>query len=233
VSAKDSMAYPGVYMQRTMALVQPEGFTKPFVIDVFQLSSAEKHQYDMSYYYSGSLIETNVNYQSFKEMKPFGKNAGYQHLWIKAQGNVTNENTLFTFFNEKRFYSIITTTVPGSEIFFTEIGANDPEFSLRTEPGITVRVKDADNYVFASVMEPHGSFSSITEASVASYSSFANVKTLACNSEGTVILLTDKKGTQWIFMFTNNDISPTANHKITAGAEVYKWTGRYKFEKVK
>ncbi len=230
VSAKDTTAYAGVAMQRTLVMVRPDdNYVKPVIIDVFRLTSPQKHQYDYNFYYNGSLIETNSRYKAAEKLEPFGKNQGYQHLFVRAKGAADSVNTLFTIFNEKRFYTILTATQPGEEIYLTETGATDPNFNLRHEPGITIRSKDQENHVFASVIEAHGSFNSVTEASVGSTCSFDKVEVVISNEEATVILLNAKSGKKWILMLANGEASDTAKHKIVAGSQQFEWMGNYKF----
>jgi len=229
-SGKDTTAYNGVAMQRTLAMVQPEGIEKPFLIDVYRISSKEQHQYDYSFYYLGSLIETNIKYTASPQMYPFGKKDGYEYLWVKAKGTASTDNSLFTLFNEHNFYTIITTTSNNAEVFFTEIGANDPEFSLRNEPGITIRENGSD-HVFASVIEPHGSFSATSEASKDSYGSFVKIEVLGSNDEATVVVLTNKKNEKWLLEINNGKASATDAHTVTFDGKSYSWTGNYSFKK--
>ena len=87
MSAKVGSAYNGVAMQRTMAMINDKSFTKPVIVDVFKVSSKEKHQYDLPFYYMGQITHTNVTYKANdKKMSALGKINGYQHLWNEAEG---------------------------------------------------------------------------------------------------------------------------------------------------
>ena len=46
-SAKETNAYPGTEMHRTMALLKDDEFQNPLVIDVFRVKSDKKNQYDL------------------------------------------------------------------------------------------------------------------------------------------------------------------------------------------
>ncbi|MDR2511767.1 MAG: heparinase II/III family protein, partial [Bacteroidales bacterium] len=92
MSAYDSTANQGVTMQRTMAMADN------FIIDIFRLKSDKKHIYDLPFYYSGTLIETNVGYIAHPTWEAFGTKNGYQHLFNTAEGTSKDSNLLFTFY---------------------------------------------------------------------------------------------------------------------------------------
>jgi hypothetical protein len=231
MSAFDTTAYPGITMFRTMALIANEAWEKPIVLDIYRLKSPKTHTYDMVFNYNATMIETDIKYHSHKTWAQLGTESGYQHLFNTAEGKPENDNTYFTFFKDERFYTLITTAVPHkTEIFFTQVGANDPEMSLRSEKGIILRNKDVDNFTFASIIEPHGEYNEPFEYVRGAYSKFESIQTMKSDSEADIILLKEKNGNQWIFMTANNTPNNTAKHDYTVNGQRFQWTGNFLFD---
>nr|WP_255490488.1 heparinase II/III family protein [Dysgonomonas sp. 511] len=181
-SAVETNAYPGVTMQRTVAMVQPEGFSKPLVIDVYEAISEAPHQYDLSYYYLGQLISTNLDYNAHTSQRtPLGTKNGYQYLWKEAEATTSSDgNTFITFLNSNRFYTITNVSEKDNKFFLNRIGANDPNFNLRNEPSFLIR-KNSNSAVFASIIEPHGEFNPREEYTIQPAS---NIASASCTKIG-------------------------------------------------
>ena len=45
----------------------------------------------------------------------------------------------------------------------TRLGANDPDFNLRRDPALLLR-RRAENTTFVTAIEPHGTYSPVTES---------------------------------------------------------------------
>ena len=54
-------------------------------------------------------------------------------------------------------------TDENDELLLTRIGANDPDFNLRRDPAIIVRRPEASDTLFASIIQPHGSYNVVSE----------------------------------------------------------------------
>jgi oligo-alginate lyase len=249
VSAEDNTAYNGVAMRRTLALIQLEGATKPFVLDIYKIQSKATHQYDLPVHYLGHLIATNFDYKAFTdERHTVGKKAGYQHLWLEAQGTAINRNpkseirnqntegvAKVTFLTGNRYYSVsIASNMADSatEILFTRLGANDPNFNLRNEAGLIIR-KKAQNMVFASVIEPHGNYDGKNENSTISESQIERLVVLQDDEKATVVALKFKKGKENILYIANDSADKTAAHSVTINGQIINWTGAYFFNDIK
>ena len=227
-SATDSTAYPGVYMHRTLAMVKDKSMSKPVIIDVFRVNSNNSHQYDLPYYYKGQVINTSFKYKAFShELKPLGKKNGYQYLWKVGEGS-SDTSAVLTWLNGDRYYSISTASEKPVKIYLTMIGANDPKFNLRNDPGIMYRVKGKSN-VFASVIEPHGEFNPTAEYSVKSFSQIKSVKILASNNEGTIVRVVRADGENWVLMIANKSNAAKAHHSILVKGKSYSWNGPVSF----
>ena len=85
ISANENNAYPGTTFQRTLALIEEDGFEKPFLLDIIQLDSKTPNQYDLPFYYFGQIISANFKYETPKSLEPLGKANGYQHLWKEGK----------------------------------------------------------------------------------------------------------------------------------------------------
>lgn len=224
MSAKDYNAYSGVNMHRTMVMVNDEEFLRPVIIDVFKLDSDEKHQYDLPFYYMGHFISTNFDYKPYSdERRPLGKRNGYQHLWKTAEG-ISEETASFTWLNGDRYYSIVSNTDKNTQVIFTQIGANDPNFNLRNEEAILFRTK-AKNHVFASILEPHGEFNPTLEYSFNSYPAFEKINVSIVNNSYTVVEMKGKKNLNWILIIVNDDASSRSAHQLDYNGIAYQWKG--------
>lgn len=221
-SAKENNAYPGVAMQRTMVMLKDDNFTKPIILDVFKVDSENEHTYDLPFYYMGHLISTNVKYDAFtNSRKVLGKSNGYQHLWIEAKGQ-SNKIAQITWLNNNRFYSI--TNNGNSEVYYTRVGANDPEFNLRNDPGYMLRVK-SKSHVFASVIEPHGEFNPTMEYTLNPFSTIKNIEVVYNDENFTAINYTANEDLNWTLVICNSDPSETAKHNININNKNFEWSG--------
>ena len=96
--------------------------------------------------------------------------------------------TQFTFLNNRTYYTISSLVEDSASLFFTRIGANDPNFNLRRETAYVIR-KKGEKQIFLNVIEIHGSYDPIVEYSANTYPSVENVKLLE-NEDYTVAEIT-------------------------------------------
>ncbi len=229
-SAVDEHAYDGVKMHRTFVMIKDTASSKPIVIDVLDVKADKEHQYDLPYYYLGHLMSTNFKYSPFTtELKPMGTKNGYQHLWKEAEAKGVGSSSI-TWLNGDRYYSITTAADSTIQLFLTRVGANDPDFNLRNDPGFMLRTK-AKNQVFASVIEPHGEFNPTVEYSVKSYSQIKSVNVLASDDEGTVVQVEKINNEKWILMIANNSADENQMHSINVSNKTYSWRGAVKVQR--
>jgi hypothetical protein len=177
VSAIDTNAYPGIEMKRTVVMVKSKEIDKLLVVDIFEVNADKtEHQYDLSCYYLGQLMATNLKYTAYStQRQPLGTRNGYQYLWKEAEGTTTEPNMTMTFLNGNRFYSLTMPSLPATRYYLNKIGANDPNFNLRNEPSLMVR-KTGESAVFITVIEPHGEFNPREEYTRQSESNIKDVK---------------------------------------------------------
>jgi hypothetical protein len=229
-SAKVSNTYPGTDMQRTVAIIKDEDFEKPYVLDIMKVVSNKANQYDFPYYFLGQVLNTNFEYTVPKTLKPLGTKNGYQHLYIEGTGKSNKDNTKFSWLNKGKFYSLTAISDDKDEIFFTRIGANDPEFNLRREAAIMLRRKNIKNTIFVSAIEAHGSYSPVSESAVNSKSSIKELKMVLDTADYTAISITTVKGTTKLFITANTNASKEAKHALKINNKNYTWVGSYDYK---
>ncbi|MEO6612245.1 MAG: heparinase II/III family protein [Chitinophagaceae bacterium] len=219
-AAREDNAYKGVHLQRTIYMAELPGDRK-IMIDIFNASSKEEHQYDLPFHYNGQLISTSVKYEPYiSKQETLGKKNGYQFLWKEAEAEVKDSLVQLTFLNDRTYYSISSLARDKTKVFFTRSGANDPDFNLRHEPALILR-KKGDNKCFITVTEIHGSFNPISEFSSGSYSSVKDIRLIQNDDYSVVeIMINDKK---LVVVQSNVNVDKSARHTVQA----ISWTGPY------
>lgn len=230
MSATANNYYPGVEQQRTMFLINDSQLEYPIVLDVFRIQSANEHVYDYPIHYFGQIITSNFKIEtSTDEMQPLGDEFGYEHIWQTGKATVNNP-IKFTWLDGQKYYSLISSVNSQFKILLGRIGANDPKFNLISNPMIILR-KEAKDFVFASVIEPHGFYSEAQEKSVNARGNIESVKVLGHNESGSVVEISGKNGLQWTVMVNNEKQSISARHKLMFNGKNYEWQGNFKLIK--
>lgn len=226
--AKDTNAYPGVEMKRTLAYVTTPFLQFPLILDVLQANSDKEHQYDLPMWYNGHFVSLNFPYtKASNELNTLGGKNGYQHLWLEAWGRNKGKNTSrFTFVKENRFYTISTATTPQTELKILRLGANDPDFNLRNEMAFLIREKGRKNHTFATSIETHGDYDVVMETSSNLASSCEEVKVLMDTTSYTVVKAIYKGGHSLVLSLSNTDCGKESKHSLTADGAEYSWIGR-------
>jgi len=221
VAAKEDNAYKGIHLQRTVYMLQLPGGRK-IVADIFNALSPTAHQYDLPFQYNGQLISTNFKYQAHtQQQETLGNNNGYQFLWKEATASIQDTLAQFTFLNKRTYYTLSSLIQGNADIFFTRIGANDPNFNLRREPAYIIR-KKGNNAAFINVVEVHGNFDPIMEYSSDTYAAVQNIQLLQNDDTITVAAITIS-GKQLLIVQCNNDFSTQAKHTF----KNISWVGPY------
>jgi len=232
VSATESNAYPGTLMQRTMAMIKDEAFEKAFVLDLFKVTSDRNNQFDLPYYYFGQILQTSFDYKTPKFLKALGKKNGYQHLYLEAVATANSDNAQFSWMNNSQFYTLTMATEHDDEILLTRIGANDTDFNLRKDPGIILRRSNTKSTLFASLIEPHGSYSTVTESARNSNSNIAQLTVLQDDEKYTAVTIKTVTGDTRLFIVSNQDAGASADHIIEINGKDYSWSGPYLYSSI-
>ncbi len=233
ISAKESNAYPGTEMHRTMAVIKNENFEKPFVLDILKVTSNKENQYDLPFYFMGQVMEENFEYETPSPLSALGQKNGYEHLFLEGKGKPVSDNIKFAWLGSGNFYTLTSVTDPSDELLFTRLGANDPEFNLRRDAALMIRRKNSKNTIFVSVIEPHGNYSPVSEFAVNSNSNIAKLETVHDDENYTGVAITDIKGNRQLFILANNDSSQSSEHQLKINDKDYKWTGPYYYINIK
>jgi hypothetical protein len=182
MSAVDTDAYPGVKMHRTMVMAEIPSLEYPLVIDLFNVTSDKNHQYDLPFYYKGQFIDTDFEVEALtKRLEQLGTDNGYQFLWLNGKGESSTGNAQFTWMNSNRFYTLTMLTDDQTELLFTTIGANDPNFNLRNESAVMLRQPNSKNHLFVNVIEPHGEFNPTAEYTI---NAVSKIQKIAASQSG-------------------------------------------------
>ena len=229
VSATESNAYPGTEMRRTMAIIKNESFEKPFVLDIFQLTSNGDNQYDLPFYFMGQVLQTNFDYESPSSLSALGDSHGYQHLLLEGKGEPAAGTGALSWMDNQRFYTLTTVTQVDDELLFARIGANDPHFNLRRDAAFIVRRKGAGNTVFATTLESHGSYSPVSELAINSKSSIAALKIIHDDGDYTAVSIEDVVGRISVFVLSNTDASVSTEHELKLQGREHQWSGPYHY----
>jgi len=226
-SAKESNAYPGTEMLRTMAIIKDKDLEKPFMLDIMKVTSDKANKYDFPYYFLGQVIQTNLDYKTPKILTTLGKKNGYQHLFVEGTAKASNENSKLSWLNKGKFYTLTTLSTTNDELLFTRIGANDPAFNLRREAALMLRRKNTKNTLFISIIEAHGSYSPVTESAKNSKSSIKDLKVVLDSDEYTAIEITNVNGKTKLFITANTNASKETKHTLRINNEEFSWKGSY------
>ncbi len=231
MSAKELNAYKEVEMQRTMAVVAIDELENPLVIDLFSVQATEGTRYDMPLYYLGEFMSSNQVFTTNNELAPMGNNDGYQHLWQEAQTDLKGDIFRFTWFNQKNFFTLHSVVQKGDEVLLTRIGANDPNFNLRRDPGLIHR-RTGGNTTFASIYETHGKYNYSSEIPINSFTSIADLKVLYESANYVAIQFQLKSGEKYQFVCSLNEKKENSKHLIETINGYMKWTGVYTLIKI-
>lgn len=227
VSASEVNAYPGTSLLRTMAMIKEEGFEKPFVLDILKVVSDEENKYDLPFYFMGQVLKVNFDYDTPSTIQALGEKNGYQHLYVEGKGRPGSGTTRLLWMDHMKFYTLTSVADAADELLFTRIGANDPDFNLRRDAAFMIRRNDIGSTVFATVIEPHGGYSPVTEIAVKSNSSIAALTIAYDGDDYTAVSLKGQEGGMKLFIVSNADATPYKSHRLKLGGRIYRWTGPY------
>lgn len=226
VSVVDDKSYPNTKLQRSIFMVQLPSYEKPLMVDLFRAVSATQHQYDLPFQYLGTVINTSFKYKPFTTSQTtLGIKNGYQFLWKEAEANAVKPLSQFTFLNNKTYYTISSLVDDSTKMYFTRLGANDPNFNLRREPAYIVR-KKGGNQTFVNVIEIHGKYDGNLESSTDANSSIQKIELLQDDADYSVAKITINNKTLLIAQ-CNKNVGNAASHSIKITDKTITWLGPY------
>jgi len=228
--AKETNAYSDVSFQRCLMLTSlKEG--EPIIIDLLTVESDNAHEYELPFHFQEHFLQSSVDLVSNDPPIIMGKKHGYQHLYQQASGTVDSEMLQFTWFNDYHTYSVSSLAEEGDELILGRIGANDPNFNLRSDALAIHRKKGKEDAIFLSVIEPHGDYSPVTETPHQPYSQIEDITLILQNDDYIIFSINDKSGEEHVFMFAKTDNNPTSKHFVNINGKKWEWTGMAAYQK--
>ena len=223
-AAQIDTAYPGVTLQRVVAMVNQDSGSQ-YVIDVMRGISDAGHTYDLPIHFRGQLIETSLPFShATDQLAPLGDSDGYQHLWKTADTPEIAADTVsdMSFLLDDQFYTLTYTSSHAQKAFLTRLGANDPDNNLRNEQALLLRAEETDA-VFFSVYERHGRYDNDEEVTVFSGGSVQDLE-IDRSGEVDVYSLVSETG-KTIRLLIADNVDAGAEHSLAYSGETLSWTG--------
>ena len=226
-SAEIDTAYEDVRIGRSVAIIEDAAFSGPVIIDLTEAHSENLHNYDLPFHYNGHLVETNFDVSAEPLTRtPLGYKNGYEYLWKVAEAQPVDGLSQVTWLLDRKFYSVSSAVPKGTEVIFTQVGANDPNFNLRNEPGFILRAKTNDGVSFLSVIEPHGDYNPTVEYTIGSHS---RVKSVSHFEGGAAeYIMIETKDGNVVGLGLGGEDNPSGTHSVDVNGETISWTGPYK-----
>jgi hypothetical protein len=159
-----------------------------------------------------------------------GKGNGYQHLKVDAKAAELSNISTFTWMNGNGFYSLSSLTNRKSKIFFTELGANDPNYNLRKQRGLLLRNSQTINNKFLNVYEIHGNYNPASEAVLNSEGSIRNLGLMEGEDEKVIVQI-ELKDEKHIQLLLDLKFANSATNEMLVNGELISWEGNYKLIK--
>ncbi len=229
MSAFADQHYDGAKMQRSVFMLNLDEFEAPLLLDLFKVEADDEHQYDYSHQYQGQIIRTNFEYNSCNELHTLGSDAGYQHLWKLASGQV-NGTSLVSWLQNNSYYTWLgTSSNDNAEIIFTRSGASDPAMNLRSEPSFILR-STGKTTLFASALETHGYFNEEFEQSVNARGQVKDIRIIGHSSTASVIEIETHHSIITFMLSNQADGSDDTQHSVEFNTHTYSWSGHFNFE---
>jgi len=229
ISAIDQTAYPSLKMHRTLALAQLDSSSEPVMIDILVVDGESPSQMDLPFYYQGQVMSANFDITKEAILRPLGKANGYQHLWLEAKCIPESEYTQFAWLDKDKFYTLTNFSPAIDQVLLARVGANDQDFNLRSDPVLIFRTKQAKNNIYISIIEPHGSYSTVSEFVSNPQSNIARLK-LEYFEEYTSIKIKTQTGNEWRLVISNKSGDTNTEHRLEINKnQSLTWKGPYYF----
>jgi hypothetical protein len=147
-------------------------------------------------------------------------------LWKRAATSVGGADIFsMTWLTANRVYTFTTLAQDGMELIIAELGADDPNFNLRKEQALILRIKDARTHTFVSVLEPHGEYNGPAEFTRQSSGSISSLQRFQ-DRGADLIQITTQAGDKH-FLGLSYDPRPSEPHAVAAGDRTFEWQGYY------
>ena len=227
VSATERSAYPGTELRRAMLLIDWSALQFPLLLDVVTASAAKQRRFDLPLYFKGQVVEVAPRFRAAPLPRQAGEGAGYQHLWQLGEASLPRgERLACTWLRSGRFYTFVARANGGMRASFVQLGANDPNFNLRPERGLMLRVDRTRRLALVGVVEAHGEYDGGREFTVESRPRVADVRRHTADGKDLINIAT-VSGDQ-LAVALSYDVDANAAHAIETDAGTYRWRGYYR-----
>ncbi|WP_339607641.1 heparinase II/III family protein [uncultured Roseivirga sp.] len=227
VSAKNNQVYENTGLHRSMVMIKHPSFENPILLDLFRVTSTGQNDYDLPLLYQGQLMKTSFDFEIHESMEKLGSSDGYEHLWNEAEAPLTEGTSQVSWFNKNRFYTQSFVSTAQDKMIHARLGATDPEFNLRRDPILITRRTTTGNTLFASILEVHGAYSTVSEIATNTYSQIQQLEILRNDEQYSLVAFTHKNGGSWVFAISNNDNAAEAKHEVVQNGEKFAWKGSF------
>ena len=231
ISAIEDYAYAETKLHRTLFLIKDESLRKPIVLDFMKFKSEKSVTVDMPLWYTGAVMRSSVDCtKELTSLSTLGTKNGYQHIWKEGESKVNASSFSFNWFGNDRFYTFHAVSDKEDQILMGRLGANDPNFDLRSDPVMIHRKNNLHDHVFFNIIEPHGTYDRSTEIPIGPYGSIESLKVLFQSNEY-VLASFSTSNTTWEICLSINNTDKTKNHTVEYGGKSYNWNGIYNLKK--
>ena len=225
-SASMEGAYDGVSFRRTAALLSDFPTEYPLMIDVLEASGENPHQFDLPVHFNGQIVDTSHPLEPASSLHPLGAANGYQHLWLRASAEVpAGEKFAVTWLTGNRFYTYSVIARNDMQVFFAELGANDPQFNLRREQALVLRTRGESSGWFVSALEPHGEYNGAEEYTLNSRGALDELRFVR-ETGADFLSLRTADGPRAILALAH-DAGEAMTHTAELAGRPYRWNGNY------
>ena len=220
-------AYADISFSRTLALLDGVLADGPVVVDALKISGSGPRQYDLPLHFKGQVIATNPPLRAMHDkLLPMGSANGYQHLWLRAQTQVAADELFsMTWLAGDRFYTYSIQAEAPLEVLFAELGANDPQLSLRREQALILRLNDAADSALVSTLEVHGDYDAAEESTVASEGSITAIKRFSHDRRDVVKIVGNRVGERFLGLSYNS--ADSLEHAVRIAGREFRWRGYF------
>lgn len=224
VSADLEDAYPGIRLSRTVVQFTSDKVSAPIVLDILRGEAETPATFDLPFYVQADLVNFEGTLEKSRNyLAPLGNTDGYQHLWVEGVGAPKDDTIEISWLKDERFYTLHALAPKNTQPVFVRLGANDPDFSLRPEPGVILRAPRATSATFVSVFEPHGVYNTTEEFTIGSETQFSDIEHVSKGGKDLVILSLQAGGK--IAVAISHDAKDSTKHKMTHDGRSYRWSG--------
>ncbi len=213
---------------------EEETYGKPFVFDILRVNSQKPAKYDLPLHYLGQPIQFGFDYQATETLEPLGTANGYQHIFLEGKGQFRKKsNATFSWMHQNHFYTLTTIVSQNEQFLLGRLGANDPQYNLRRDPVIIHRKEKTKDALFVSIMEPHGSYSPVTEMAKNAKSNIEHIEVIYNNKDYIGVQIKGKNWLDKIFILANTENDKSKKHRLTINGKLYEWVGPYTYQNKK